>query len=197
MHALVMLTIAQAVIFMFAVLVPGYAATVLKIRLESLSWILITPAALGMGLGALTLGGFGKKFNRKWLSSLGFMITGVTFIFFSLVNLAMEKGFFIALNKNMPDLFHITPLHFVIVMAVVIGFAISLVFAPSNTTLQLETDESMRGRIYGFLNALIGAVSFLPVILAGGLADILGTVAVLVGAGVSLLLLGIFFWVFD
>lgn len=196
-HALIMLTIAQAVIFMFAVLVPGYAATVLKIRLESLSWILVAPAGLGMALGALTMGSFGKKFNRKWLSSSGFMITGVTFILFSFVNMAIQSGFIISLNKSLPFGLYLTPLYFVIIMAVVIGFSISLVFAPSNTTIQIETDESMRGRIYGFLNALIGAVSFLPVVLAGGLADILGTVVVLIGFGVMMIILGIFFWIFD
>lgn len=195
MHALLMLTIAQAIIFMFAVLVPGYASTVLKIKLESLSWILIAPAALGMGLGVLILGSIGKKYNRKWLSSLGFMIVGVTFILFSFVNIAISNGFVDNLNKYL--FFNITPLHFVIVMAIAIGFAISLIFAPSNTTIQIETDESMRGRIYGLLNALIGAVSFLPVILAGGLADLLGTATVLIGVGVIMLLLGIFFWTFD
>ena len=77
------------------------------------------------------------------------------------------------------------------------GFAISLVFVPSNTTIQLETNESMRGRIYGFLNALIGAVSFLPVILAGGLADLLGVATVIIGFGIIMLILGFIFWAFD
>ena len=61
MYALTMLTIAQAVIFMFAVLSPGYAIDILKVQLESLSWILITPAAVGMGAGALILGSIGKN----------------------------------------------------------------------------------------------------------------------------------------
>ena len=51
-------------------------------------------------------------------------------------------------------------MHIVVVMAAVIGFAVSLIFIPSNITIQMETAESMRGRVYGFLNALIGAVSF-------------------------------------
>lgn len=197
MYALLMLTIAQAVIFTFAVLVPSYAATVLKIKLESLSWILIAPAALGMGLGALVLGSVSKKHNRKWISSLGFLIVGVTFILFSFVNLAVSAGFIENLNRYLPLGLGVTLLHFVIVMAVILGFAISLVFAPSNTTIQLETNESMRGRVYGFLNALIGAVSFIPVILAGGLSDLLGTVTVLTLSGIIMLVLGIFFWILD
>jgi len=197
MYALLMLTIAQAVIFMFAVLTPGYASTVLKIQLESLSWILIAPAAVGMGLGAFMMGSFGKKFNRKWLSSLGFMIAGVCFVLFPLIQNAITSGLIDSMNKFLPSFFHITIMHFVTFMAIIIGFAISLIFAPSNTTIQMETDESMRGRIYGFLNALIGAVSFLPVILAGGLADLLGTVTVIIGFGIAMILLGVFFWTFD
>lgn len=195
MHALLMLTIAQALIFMFAVLAPGYAATVLKIKLESLSWILVAPAAFGMGLGVLSLGGLGKKISRKWLSSLGFVIGGITFILFSFVNIAISSGFVESLNNHL--FFKITPIYFVFVMAFVMGFAISLVFAPSHTTIQMETEESMRGRIYGFLNALIGAVSFLPVLLAGGLADLLGTVAVLIGFGIIMVILGVIFWAFE
>lgn len=197
MHALIMLTIAQAVIFMFAVLAPGYASTVLKIQLESLSWIIIAPAAIGMGLGAFVMGSIGKKYNRKWLSSLGFMIAGVCFVVFPFLQNVISSGLTIFINSILPVFFNITILHFVVVMAVIMGFAISLVFAPSNTTIQMETDESMRGRIYGFLNALIGAVSFLPVILAGGLADLLGTVTVIIGFGIMLFMLGIFFWTFD
>lgn len=197
MYALLMLTIAQAVIFMFAVLAPGYAATVLKIQLESLSWIIVAPAAIGMGLGAFVMGSFGKKLNRKWLSSLGFMIAGVCFVIFPLIQSAIARGVVAGLNKFLVFIPDISVLHFVVIMAVVMGFAISLVFAPSNTTIQMETDESMRGRIYGLLNALIGTVSFLPVILAGGLADVLGTVTVIIGFGIILFMLGVFFWAFD
>jgi len=195
MYALMMLTIAQAVIFMFAVLAPGYATTILKIQLESLSWILIAPAAVGMGIGAFILGSIGKRFNRRWLSSLGFMIAGVSFIFFPFVKNAVSDGFINSILGFFP--FEITMLHIVVVMASVMGFAISLVFVPSNTTIQLETNESMRGRIYGFLNALIGAVSFLPVILAGGLADLLGVATVIIGFGIIMLILGFIFWAFD
>ena len=141
MHALIMLTIAQAVIFMFAVLAPGYASTVLKIQLESLSWIIIAPAAIGMGLGAFVMGSIGKKYNRKWLSSLGFMIAGVCFVVFPFLQNVISSGLITLANSLLPAILNITILHFVVVMAVVMGFAISLVFAPSNTTIQMETDE--------------------------------------------------------
>ncbi|MBI3366804.1 hypothetical protein HY041_04230 [Candidatus Roizmanbacteria bacterium] len=67
----------------------------------------------------------------------------------------------------------------------------SLVFIPSNATIQIETNEEMRGRVYGLLNSLIGAVSFLPVVLAGGLADLLGVGAVITGVGILMVILSI------
>ena len=175
MHALLMLTIAQAVIFMFAVLAPGYVTTILKAPLESLSLLLIAPAGLGLGLGAFMLGSFGKKFKHKWISAIGFMVVGIVFILLPIASRV--------------DVFNIDLLHIIIVLAFIIGFAISLVFIPSNATIQIETSKAMRGRMYGLLSSLIGAVSFLPVILAGGLADLLGVGAVITGVGVLMIII--------
>lgn len=175
MHALLMLTIVQAVIFMFAVLAPGYVTTILNQRLESLSVILIAPAGLGLGIGALMLGSMHKKFKHKWVSAIGFMVVGIVFILLPIANHV--------------DFFNIDLLHIIIVLAFIIGFAISLVLIPSNSTIQIETREAMRGRMYGLLSALIGAVSFLPVILAGGLADLLGVGTVITGVGVLMIIL--------
>lgn len=175
MHALLMLTIAQAVIFMFAVLAPGYVTTILRERLESLSVILIAPAGLGLVVGAFMLGSMHKRFKHKWVSAMGFMVVGIIFILLPIANRV--------------DVFNIDLLHIIIILAFIIGFAISLVLIPSNATIQIETNETMRGRMYGLLSALIGAVSFLPVVLAGGLADLLGVGAVITGVGVIMVIL--------
>ncbi|MDP2649524.1 MAG: MFS transporter, partial [bacterium] len=57
----------------------------------------------------------------------------------------------------------------------------------------IETNEKMRGRMYGLLSSLIGAVSFLPVILAGGLADLFGVGVVIAGIGIFMIALGIYY----
>lgn len=192
-HALLMLTVAQAVIFMFAVLAPGYVATILEAPLESLSWILIAPAGLGLGLGAFMLGSIGKKFQHKWLSATGFMIVGIIFILLPLASRVTSQVFVQNLNNFLPHLLDINILHIIVVLASIIGFSMSLVFIPSNATIQIETSEAMRGRMYGLLNSLIGAVSFLPVILAGGLADLLGVGAVITGVGILMVLLSVIY----
>lgn len=196
-HALLVLTISQAIIFMFAVLGPGYMTTILHIRVESLSWILLAPAAIGMGLGAFVLGSYGKKFNHKMLSASGFILSSLIFFLLPLGNKIQSLDFVRGLNVFLPSIFDITTLHIVVVFATVAGFANSLIFIPSNAVLQTETSERMRGRIYGFLNALIGAVSLLPVALAGGIADLLGVGSVITFVGVLMLILGAGFLLFD
>lgn len=197
LHALIVLTIAQAVIFMFAVLGPGYVSTILNVEIESLSLILIAPAALGMGFGAFILGSIGKKFKSKTLGVIGFVASGLTFILFPFGRSVTSKEFMHAINSFLPPIFDINILHLIVVLAFIIGFAISLIFIPSNATIQVETNEEIRGRIFGFLYALVGAVSFLPVIIAGGLADILGVGNVITVAGVLVLIISGIIFVFE
>jgi len=196
-HALMMLTIAQSVIFMFAVLAPGYMTKILNTQIESLSLILIAPAAVGMGLSSIILGSVGKRFKHKWLSGTGFLLGGAVFILFPFGNRVISHELIQTINSFLPHFLTITMFHIVVVMAFIIGFAISFVFIPSNTTIQIETNEAMRGRVYGLVNAIIGAVSFLPVIMAGGLADLFGIPRVVIGFGIIMIALGIFFWLFE
>jgi len=193
MHALFMITIAQSVIFMFAVLAPGYVTTILQAPLESLSVILIAPAAIGLGIGAFLLGSVGKKIKLKSISAIGFMIVGIVFVLMPLASKVTSYGFVQGLNSVLPHIIHINILHIIVLMAFIIGFGISLVFIPSNATIQLETHETMRGRMYGLLSSLIGAVSFLPVILAGGLADLFGVGAVIAGVGFIMIALSVYY----
>ena len=102
-----------------------------------------------------------------------------------------SKSFVQTINEHLPSFLVIDILHLIIVMAFLLGFANALIYVPANATLQKDTDEQLRGRIYGFLYAFVAAVSFLPVALAGGLADILGVGRVLSGIGVGILIVGI------
>lgn len=193
MHALFMITIAQSVIFMFAVLAPGYVTTILEAPLESLSLILIAPAGVGLGIGAFMLGSMSKKIKHTLISAIGFMIVGIVFILMPLASRVTSYGFVQSLNSFLPQIMHINILHIIVLMAFIAGFGFSLVFVPSNSTIQIETSEEMRGRMYGLLSSLIGAVSFLPVILAGGLADVLGVGAVIMGVGFLMIALSIYY----
>lgn len=77
-----------------------------------------------------------------------------------------------------------------VVLAFLLGVANSLVFIPANTRLQEHTSEEIRGKIYGLLNTFIGILSLVPIILVGGLSDLIGVSSVIIGIGISLIVLG-------
>lgn len=95
------------------------------------------------------------------------------------------------LNTLLPHFLDFTTLHFVIVLAFILGLANAFVFVPSNTILQEKTKDEFRGKIYGVLNALVGIFSLIPILAVGGLSDFFGVGVVIVGIGVSLFVIGI------
>jgi hypothetical protein len=51
---------------------------------------------------------------------------------------------------------------------------------PSQTQLQEDLPEDVRGRVFGVLNMLVSVASFLPILIVGPIADLVGTTAVMV-----------------
>lgn len=192
MYALMIVTLSQSILFIFAVLGPGYVSEILGVAVEQLSLIILAPAATGMVLGALILGSIGKRFTTKKLVSIGFLITGCVFLFFPYGSKLLTNAVFQTINAFLPSLLDITVFHTVIGMAFLAGMANSLIFVPSNAAIQRHAEEEIRGRVYGILNSMVGAVSLLPVAIAGGLADIFGVATVITGIGIFIIALGLY-----
>jgi hypothetical protein len=101
------------------------------------------------------------------------------------------------LQANLPVL--ITPLismiAVVVVVAMTAGVEYALVAIPSQTALQEELPRDVRARIFGILNTLLSVASFLPVLLAPAVADILNIAFPGAGIPVVMAILGAFtFW---
>lgn len=171
-HAMYLLAMSQVITLILATVGPGYGQQVLGIRVEQFPLIFITPAAMGMFLGALILGNFSHNWSKKKMTIIGLILSGFSILLLSLGS-------------------KVDSINFVVFLAFVIGFANAFVFVPANTVLQEKTSDEYRGRVYGLLNALIGLTSFLPIILAGGLADLIGVGKVLSGIGGIIVVLGV------
>lgn len=194
-HALIVLTLSQSIVFMFAVLGPGFITEILKVRVESLSLIILLPAAIGIGIGGFMIGSYSKKLNFKVLNSLGFLISGIAFVLLPIVdNFVASQPFsdFVRITN-----INIGVMQVVILFSIIAGFANSMIFIPANVIVQSNTNEEIRGKVYGFLNALTGAVSLLPVVLAGGLADIFGVNHVIIIVGICMVFLSVIFYILD
>lgn len=190
-NALIIIAFSQSIIFTLGVLGPGYVATILDAQVENLSWIILAPAAFGMVIGSLVVGSFARRLKNHSIITTGFLISGIVLMLLPFGSRVASKSFVQTINSYLPHVLTIDILHIIVVMAFLLGVANALIYVPANATIQKDTDEELRGRIYGFLNAFVAAVSFLPVALAGGFADIFGTGRVLSAVGIGIFITGI------
>lgn len=185
------LALSQTLVLVLATIAPGYASSVLGIPVVQFPLLFVAPAALGVVVGAGILISFFHDRSKYKLITTGIFLSGICMLFLPYGSKVASKGFVQIINLYLPRFLHIDILHIVVVVAFILGFANSLVFVPANTMLQEKTSEEFRGKVYGFLNAFIGVLSLLPVVIVGSLADVVGVGAVITGIGVFLLAVGI------
>jgi membrane-associated protease RseP (regulator of RpoE activity) len=70
------------------------------------------------------------------------------------------------------------------------------VAVPAQTSLQEELPGDVRGRVFGVLNMLVSLASFVPIIVAGPLADVLSAAAVIIIFAAFVMIIGVASMVF-
>lgn len=185
------LALSQTLILVVATIAPGYAASVLKIPIVQFPLLFVAPAALGTVAGAAVLIYYFHSHSKRILITIGIFLSSLSMLLLPYGSKVASRDFVITLNQYLPGFLEIDILHIVILVAFILGISNSLVFVPANTILQEKTNEEFRGKVYGFLNAFVGLLSLLPVIIVGGLADVIGVGSVITGIGFFLLSLGI------
>jgi MFS family permease len=190
-HAIFSLTLVQILIFVLAAIGPGYAEHILKIKVESFPILFVTPAIIGLALGAIILGSFLHNKSRGMLTKIGMFLMGISILLLPFGSKVESREIIQVINFYLPHILRINMMHIMVVLAFILGFATSLVFVPANTVLQEETSDESRGKVYGVLNTLIGIMSIVPVVLVGGLADLIGIKAVITGTGFAVLIIAL------
>lgn len=190
-HSLFLIAMSQVLILILATIAPGYANQVLGINVEDFPILFVAPAAVGMVIGAVILVNVFHSHPKQRMITVGILLSGIAMLLMPYGSRVASRDFVQTLNIYLPHIFEITILHIMAVLAFILGIANSLVFVPANTLLQEKTTDEFRGKIYGFLNAIIGAIALLPILIVGGLADLIGVAWVIGGIGICLLLFGV------
>jgi hypothetical protein len=189
-HSLVYISLSQIIILLLATIAPGYASQVLGIHVEEFPLVFIAPAAMGMVFGAVILVNKFHSHPKQKVITAGIFISGIAMLLLPFGSKVASREFVQVLNTYLPHFFDITILHIMAVLAFTMGAANSLVFVPANTSIQEKTTDEFRGKIYGLLNSIVGVFSLLPIIIAGGLSDLIGVGNVIVGIGATIILFG-------
>ena len=159
-------------VLLYSILAALY---VLAISLASaIEWLgptrfgtLLAMSGVGMACGALGVAQLGQGLNRRRMAS-----TGMAMIAFSLVMLGQGRG----------------SLLLTLGLCGLLGIGAALVAIPSQTTIQDDTPEEMRGKVFGLQNNLINVALSLPLVLAGAVVSRYGLMPVLWGlAAVTLI----------
>lgn len=190
-HSLFFLAMTQILLLIIASIAPGYTSEVLNIDINHFPIVFITPAALGVVVGAALLSSIFSEANREKVVNTGLFLSGVAILLMPYGSRIASRDIIVTLNTYLPQFLHISVYDLLTLFAFTLGLANAFIFVPSNTILQEATSEELRGKIYGVLNTLIGVLSVIPLLVVGGLADLVGVGRVLIGIGIGILLVGV------
>jgi Major Facilitator Superfamily len=173
---LVYLGIAAGLVGVIGVLGPSFAQQTLGLNPKDLI-VVVLPLGLGIVMGILILNAYGRLVPRRRVIEGGLIALG---ILLALMATAGRISAFLnerVSNTNLPDLSLVTSLMSIVVaVAFFAGIAYAFVAIPSQTQLQEDLPEEVRGRVFGVLNMLVSVSSFLPILIVGPMADILAKV---------------------
>jgi len=160
----------------FIVLLPKFSEFVLNISTRLIGLDIIVPAGLGMIFGSYYLDKKGK-YNFNKAIKYGFIFCGLSLLVFSLYHYYA--------------MFYFARL-ITVLSSVGLGFFSSIIYVSSQTLIHLETEENLRGRVFGFLSLFINLSMALPTLVIGGIADLTSTFAVMFFVALAVSLYGLF-----
>jgi MFS family permease len=173
--AMVQWTIGAILGLVVATLLPGFADKLLRVRPEDAVFVM-APAGIGMVVGTALLNRWGERFDKHFLVNVG--LSTVATCLGSLGGLTLVVEWLTNGNPpllSMPLLGEVSSLVPVaMVLALVAGFGFVAIMVPTQTFLQERAPVNLRGRVFAVQLMLSNLASIVPLLLLGGLADLIG-----------------------
>jgi hypothetical protein len=177
--SLIYLGVGASLIGVLGVLGPDFAKSVLGLGPEDFV-VVVLPLGIGVVMGILILNAYGRLLPRRRVIEGGLVALGILLAAIALAGQISNFFAAAASTTGLPNLSVLTSLlSLVVAFAFVAGIAYSFVAIPAQTQLQEDLPEDVRGRVFGVLNMLVSVASFLPILVVGPIADIVGTTVVL------------------
>jgi MFS family permease len=164
--AMIQLVLLYSLLAALYVLAISLAATIESLGPTGFG-ILLAASGVGLALGALAVAQMGERFNRRLLGTSGLGVVACC-----LVLLGQARG------QLVPTL----------ALCALLGVGAAVLAIPAQTTIQEDTPEDQRGKVFGLQNNLINIALSLPLVLAGAVVSRYGLLPVLWGlAGITLI----------
>ncbi|MBR8832298.1 MAG: hypothetical protein N5P05_002007 [Chroococcopsis gigantea SAG 12.99] len=134
---------------------------------------LLAACGVGMAISAISIGYWGEKFSNTTLS------------FWGALGMAAALGGLSIATKNLPVTF---------ALSTILGMFAGLVGVPMQTTLQADTPQEMRGKVFGLENNAVNIALSLPLAVAGVAETQFGLQPVLLSLASLALMGSVFSW---
>ncbi len=178
--SIIYLGIAASLVGVLGVLGPSFAQKTLGLSADDFV-VVVLPLGVGIVMGILLLNAYGRLLPRRRVIEVGLVALGVLLAAMALSGRISSFLGTSVTRTGLPDLSLLTSLlSIVVAVAFFAGIAYASVAIPAQTQLQEDLSEDVRGRVFGVLNMLVSVASFLPILIVGPIADLLGTTVVLV-----------------
>jgi MFS family permease len=183
--AMLQWTIGAILGLVVATLVPGFAERLLRVRPEDAVFVM-APAGIGMVAGTALLNRWGDHFEKHFLTNVGLftvatclgMIGGLAFV----TSLLSGGG---PPLMELPTLGQVSLVVLPVMgLALIAGFGFVAIMVPAQTFLQERAPVELRGRVFAVQLMLSNFASIVPLLLLGGLADVIGVDTTLLLIGV-------------
>ncbi|MFL5778233.1 MAG: MFS transporter [Chloroflexota bacterium] len=192
--SLLYLGITASLVGVLGVLGPAFARTTLGLQSKDFA-VVVLPLGFGIVMGILLLNAYGQYLPRRRVIEGGLIALGALLALLALagpISRLLQRA---DAATGLLDLGAVTSLlGVVVVIAFLAGIAYAMVAIPSQTQLQEDLPEDVRGRVFGVLNMLVSIASFVPIILVGSIADLVGTTIVILTVSIVVLVIGIYSW---
>lgn len=183
--AMLQWTIGAILGLVVATLVPGFAERLLHVRAEDAVFVM-APAGIGMVAGTALLNRWGERFEKHFLINVGLFTVATSLALTG--GLAFVATVLTAGNTpliEMPGLGQVSAVvPPIMALALIAGFGFVSIMVPAQTFLQERAPVELRGRVFAVQLMLSNFASIVPLLLLGGLAD-------LIGVDKTLLLIGV------
>lgn len=182
----------QMGIGVLAVLMSAFLERALHIKATDASYILIIPLGFGIVSGGLVLGRMGQKLIRRILVSKSIMVSGLVFLFMGIAPIILPAATYDPHAKALSFITQPSLATVLIIGSFLLGASMVSILIPSQTVLQENTPEQDRGKVFATLGVAMSALSLIPVLLAGIMADLFGVIPIFISFGLVIFLIGLF-----
>ncbi len=188
--SLLYLGITASLIGVLGVLGPAFAKETLGLAAKDFA-VVVLPLGFGIVMGILLLNSYGRYFARRRVIEGGLIVLGVLLAALSAAGPISR----LLQRADVPGGLDLSILTSLLSVVVVIGFfagiAYGLVAIPSQTQLQEDLPEDVRGRVFGILMMVISVASFLPIIIVAPISDVIGTTVMIFILAIAVLITGV------